>query len=316
VRYAAGYAKNAARIARWLRREPVNLLHTNECGCMESVLAARLAGIPKVLATYHTDSVYDVLDGRLTTGYRALERATNRLLDRAIAVSGVTRTDRVRHTGIPGSRVVTIHNGIDPDRFARLPDQASARVSLGLPADRVLIGGVGQLARYKGYDVLIRAFALVADRYPQVDLAIAGKGPLREELEALATQLGVRDRVHFLGFQSDVLRVLAALDIYALASMCEAFPYALLEAMAAGLPILATSVGGVPEVMEPGVTGHLVAPGRVDDMAGALKGLVDSASTRARMGAAARERVARHFHQRDSARRTVDVYRQMLNTVR
>jgi glycosyltransferase involved in cell wall biosynthesis len=283
---------------------------------MESVLAARLAGVPKVLATYHTDSAYDVLDGRLTAGYRALERATNRLLDRAIAVSGVTRSDRVRIAGIPGSRVVTIHNGIDPDRFARLPARAAARAELGLPADRVLIGGVGQLARYKGYDVLIRAFAGVAGRCPQADLVIAGTGPLREELEALADRLGARGRIHFLGFQPDVLRVLAALDIYVLASICEALPYALLEAMAAGLPVLATAVGGVPEVIEPGVSGLLVAPGRVDAMADALGRLADSAPARARLGAAARERVGRHFHQRDSARRTIAVYRQLLNLPR
>jgi glycosyltransferase involved in cell wall biosynthesis len=313
VRYAVGYARMAARIARHLRSEPVDVLHTNECGCMQSVLAARLARVPRVIATYHTTSVYDRLAGRLTPGYRMLEQATNRLLDRAIAVSDSTRLDRVRHTRIPGSRVVTIHNGVDPDEFDRLPDVRTARASLGLPGDRLILGAVGQLQPYKGFDVLIRAFAALAGDHPDVNLAVAGSGPQQEELEFLAGQLGVRSRVHFLGFQANVPLVLAALDVYVLSSRCEALPYALLEAMAAKRPVVATTVGGVAEVIEAGVSGLLVPPGRVGALSENLRHLVRSESTRTRIGTAARERVVRYFHQRDSAQQTIEVYRQLLN---
>lgn len=316
IRDVAGYVRSAVRIARYFRQYPVDLLHTNECGCMESVLAGRLARVPKVLATFHTDSAYDVLDGRLTLSYRIVERWSNRLLDGAIAVSEATRSDRVRHTGISQSRVVTIHNGIDPTRLGARPEPALARRHLGLPDDRILVGGVGQLRMYKGFDVLIKAFARVAGLYPQADLVITGTGPLHADLTNLADGLGVNGRVHFIGFQPDVLRVLAALDVFALPSRCEALPYVILEAMAAGLPVIATTVGGVPEVIEDGLSGLLVPPTRVDSMAEGIGWLLGSVSERSRLGAAARERVVRHFQQRDSAQRTIGVYRHLLTSAR
>jgi len=312
VRYATGYARSAARIARFIRTEGVDLLHTNECGCMESVLAARLAHVPKVIATYHTDSAYDVLAGRLTPGYRILEQLTNRLLDQAIAVSESTRQDRVRNTRIPASRVITIHNGIDPDKFIPPADAQDACAMLGLPINRVLIGSVGQLQRYKGFDVLLQAFAAAAGDVPQADLVIAGAGPALGELESLVARLGLRSRVHFLGFQSNIPLVLAALDLYVMASRCEALPYALLEAMVAKLPVIATTVGGIPEVIEDGVSGLLVPPGRADCLSKALLQMLRSESLRHRAGIGARERVVQRFHQRDSAERTINVYRQLL----
>ncbi|HKB02895.1 MAG TPA: glycosyltransferase family 4 protein [Gemmataceae bacterium] len=312
VRYAVGYVREARRLAPYLRAEPVDLLHTNECGIMTSGLAARLAGVPRVLATYHTQSDYDRLAGRLTLGYRLLERATSRLLDQAVAVSEATRQDRIRTAWVPADRVATIHNGIDATGFDPLADPAGARAALGLPADRVLFGAVAQLQVYKGIDILLRAFATVAARHPQADLVIAGTGPLRNELEALAGILGLRDRVRFLGFQSDVTRVFAALDVYVLSSQCEALPYALLEAMAAGKPVVATTVGGVPEVIEPSVSGFLVPPDQADELAEALATLAASADLRVRYGHAARKRVETMFDQRASAERTIDLYRQAL----
>jgi glycosyltransferase involved in cell wall biosynthesis len=145
---------------------------------------------------------------------------------------------------------------------------------------------------------------------------VAGTGPLREDLESLTDRLGVRSRVHFLGFQSNVPLVLAALDVYVLSSLCEALPYALLEAMAAKLPVIATTVGGIPEVIEPGVSGLLVPPGRMDALSEGIRRLLRSEGTRSRIGTAARERVTRYFHQRNSAENTIAIYRQVLNGIR
>lgn len=313
IRYATGYVRSAARLAREIRAESIDLLHTNECGCMESVLASRLAGVPRVLATYHTDSSYGRLQNRLTTSIKVLDRFANRLLDRAISVSECTRLDRIRYARAVPSRVVTIHNGIDPAPYDHLPDARTARAALNLPPDRIVIGAVGQLNPFKGYDVLLRAFARVAPAHPTADLAVAGTGACRGELESLARELGIESRVRFLGFQSDVPLVLAALDVYVMASRCEALPYALLEAMAAKLPIVATTVGGIPEVIEHGRSGLLVPPGRADALSAALHELLGDRQRWSRIGTAARERIDRRFHQRDSARDTVAVYRQMLN---
>lgn len=313
VRLWAGFGRNGRRLAAQFRARLVDLLHTNNTGCEESAIAARLAGVPRVLGTFHVDSTYDLQGVRSGLRHRLLERLSNRCLHRAIAVSEATKADWVRRTGIPPGRVVTIPNGVDPDAFRRRVSKAEARARLGLPREGgVLIGGVGRLDEAKGFADLIEAFALLTATDPRAELAIAGTGPLREGLAARAAALGVADRVHFLGFRPDVRDVFEALDVFALSSLCEAMPYALLEAMAAGLPAVGTRVGGVAEVIEAGETGFVVPPREPAAMASALRPLVESSELRDRLGAEGRERVEREFHVRDTVRRTVDVYREMI----
>jgi glycosyltransferase involved in cell wall biosynthesis len=133
-------------------------------------------------------------------------------------------------------------------------------------------------------------------------------------LEAAAAHHGISKRVRFLGFQPDVQPVLDALDIFAMPSRTEALPYALLEAMAAGLPAVGAAVGGVPEVIDSGETGLLVTPRDLVALAAGLRTVLGNASLRNRMGAAGRERVATRFHERDMVGRTADVYRRLIGT--
>jgi glycosyltransferase involved in cell wall biosynthesis len=308
----AGFVRDAARLARRFRTRLPDLLHTNNTGCDESPVAARLAGVPRVLGTFHVDPGYDLNGERSGFRHRLMEHVSNHCLDRAIAVSAATKAAWVRRTHLPAGRVATVHNGIDPDHFRRRRDRAGARTVLGLPPGGLLIGGVGRLEEAKGFATLIEAVALLARDHPELTVLLAGHGPLRAELAALAERLGVAGRVRFLGFCRDVQPVYDALDVFVLPSLCETLGYAHLEAMATGLPAVGTTVGGVPEVIDDGVTGALVPPRDGPALATALRPLLASAELRERMGAAGRERVVRRFHVRDMVRRTLQIYDEML----
>ncbi len=311
-----GFVRTAHRLAGLIRQRPLDLFHTQNTGCEESPVAARLAGVPRVLGTFHVDSSYDLHRQRSGATHRILEHVSNHCLDAAIAVSRATKRDWVRRTHIPGERVVTIYNGIDPDRFRRQRSRSDARGQLGLPADVLVVGGVGRLDEAKGFSHLIAAAARLRAEFPGLVVAITGDGPMRKSLEAEAVREGVEDVVRFLGFRSDVQLVLDALDVFVLPSLCEAHPYALLEAMATKLPAVGTAVGGVPETIVDGITGFVVPPRNSDRLAVAIRTLLLDPDLRLRLGEAARDRVIREFDERITVRRTIQLYRDLLGTRR
>ncbi|MGA2065032.1 MAG: glycosyltransferase family 4 protein [Thermoguttaceae bacterium] len=312
-----GFAREARRAARRIREaEPVDLFHTQNTGCEEMPVAARLARIPSVLGTFHVDSTCDLEGARSGFTYRALEWISNRCLHRAIAVSEATRRDWIARTGIPEHRVVTIHNGIDPERFCRKTSAGEARRRLGLPEDGQAVAGVGRLNAAKGFAYLIEALALLRQEFPKANVVLAGSGPLREKLESRAAALGLADRVVFLGQCADVDPVFDAADVFVLPSLSEALGFALLEAMAHELPAVGTRVGGVPEVLVPEETGFLVPPRDAAALAAALRPLLSSAELRSRMGQAGHQRVLQHFREDEMVRKTIDIYRQMLHNSR
>jgi glycosyltransferase involved in cell wall biosynthesis len=289
-------------------------LHSNAAGCEEAPVAARLAGVPRLLGTFHVDSTYDLARVRSSLPHRLLECLSNHCLDRAVAVSDATKRDWVSRTHLPARRVVCIHNGIDPERFQRRSQRSEARAQLGLPVTNdLLIGAVGRLDAEKGFADLLQAAALLVPDFPGVRIAIAGDGPLQQPLREQALRLGLSERVHWLGFRRDVQTVYDALDIFVLPSLCEALGYACLEAMATELPAVASRVGGLSEVVVPGSTGLLVPPRNPPALAAALRTLLDSEELRRRMGHAGRQRVARLFSEREMVRRTLDVYRELLD---
>jgi glycosyltransferase involved in cell wall biosynthesis len=310
----SGFGREALRLSRCFRRQPVDLLHTNHAGCEESAVAARIAGVPRVLGTFHVDSTYDIARTRSGLRHRVLEVVSNHCLHAAIAVSDATGRDWIRRTRLSPRRVTTIHNGIDPENDAAPQDQAAARRQLGLPlGDAQIIGGVGRLDAVKGFDVLLEAIALLRPQHPNLTLALAGDGPVRHALQQQAARLGIADRVHFLGFCKDVRQVYAALDIFAMPSRCEALPYALLEAMTAQLPAVASRIGGVPEVILPGQTGLLIPVGDSHALAAALASLLINRDLRQQMGRAARERIIHYFSEREMIAQTLALYRRLLN---
>ncbi len=228
--------------------------------------AARLAGIPS-LYTEHSN---------LRPDERLLWRAqpwVSRLASTVIADAAGVREVLIAHHGLAPERVSVIYNGIDLPAYGLL-DQATARAELGLPAEARLLGTVARLAPVKNQALLLRALARVdADWH----LVMAGDGELRGELEALAAELAIAPRVHFLGRRDDVPRVLAALDAFILTSVSEGLPISVLEAMAAGLPVVATAVGGLAELVAPERTGLLVPSQDSDALVAAIARLTPEA---------------------------------------
>lgn len=245
-----------------------------------AAVAGRLCGVPVTCVAKRNVDAFE------TPRQIAVQRLAHRLATHVTAVSREVASSSVA-LGVPAERVTVIENGVDVGRF----DGATRRDGVpgleGVPADAALVGSVGCLAPRKDYGTLLAALALLG-RDRRWRCALAGDGPDRAALEARAAELGVADRVLFLGERSDVDRLLPAFDVFVLSSREEGIPNALLEAMAAARPCVATRVGGNAEVLEDGRTGWLVPAQDPAALAGALGSALADPAEAARRGAAAR----------------------------
>jgi len=258
-------------------------------------LAGRLAGVPVVLSTVHNSLFdYEVSPGR-RRAYVLAERLTSTLADRVIAVSTAVAHDLVLRYGIAASKVVTVRNGIAADAFAPARPPALVRDELGLHRDDRLIGVAARMTEQKGHRVLLDALPSVAARFPRMRCLLIGDGPLRPALETRARALGLTERCRFTGARDDVADLLAALELVVLPSWSEGLSFALLEAMALGRPVVATHVGGNPEVIDHDRTGLLVAPGDATALAGAIQRLLECPEEARAMGARGAARVRAEF---------------------
>jgi glycosyltransferase involved in cell wall biosynthesis len=294
----------SGRIARAIRARNIEIVHAHQyTPFFYSALAKPLCGFrPKVILTEHGRHYPD----RVSPLRRAVNRlALDRLADAVTAccrfsAEGLTRTD-----GFAGNRIEVIENGIDVDRYGPAADPAALKTTLGLDPGRRYVVHVARHHPVKDQATLLRGFALAG--LPGVDLLMAGDGPLREELEALAAQLGVRDRVKFLGIRTDVADLMRAADVFALTSVSEAASLTLLEAMATGLPSVVTAVGGNPEIVRHEREGLLFPRGDASACAIAFRRLFADPALAARLGAAARARAQERYR----LDRTVDEYHRL-----
>jgi glycosyltransferase involved in cell wall biosynthesis len=217
-----------------------------------------------------------------------------------IAVSEATRRYQRLHNFVRGSRIETIHNFIDYPRLAAVSADARLRVreSLAIAADAPLLGIVGNVIRRKGLLYLVRALPAILAAVPDARLLVIGgeeRGDYASRVRAAAEQSGVAAAITWTGHRSDIGELLAALDLYVLPSLEESFPLSVLEAMAAGLPVVATAVGGIPECVVPGETGLLVPPAKTAPLAAAIVALLGDPALRRRFGQAGRLRIQQRF---------------------
>lgn len=246
-----------------------------------------------------SSGVVSRISSRRDTGFRYsqtlrwLYNKINGCFATIIAASNAVREALVE-TGVDEARVRLIYNGVDLARFAGSGRDAVRR-EIGIPEDAVALGMVANLVPVKDHETALRALATLHASGRPAHLILAGEGELEDALRAQAGELGLGSFVHFLGRRNDVPAVLDAMDIFVLASLTEGLSNALLEAMAAGKPVVATRVGGNPEVVAQDSTGILVPPGDAGGLAEALGTLYSDQPLRERMGLAARERVAEAF---------------------
>jgi glycosyltransferase involved in cell wall biosynthesis len=251
-------------------------------------LAAWRAGLPVVLSAIHSTGWPD--------GINWLNRRLTPITDGFIAVAQRHGEHLVRQEGFPRHKVRVIPNGVDVQRFRPCGEtRMAARRELGIDAAAPVCGIVAALRPEKNHELFLHAAARVLAARPAARFLIIGDGPRRHDLERLSAALNLGNAVQFLGSRSDVAELLTALDLFALTSHNEANPVSILEAMATGLPIVATHVGSVAESVEQEVTGFLVPPDSVDEMASRWLDLMDDGPLRQSMGAAGRRRVVERW---------------------
>jgi glycosyltransferase involved in cell wall biosynthesis len=277
------------RLYRIIRAFAPDIVHTHlQAPNLYGRLVAIVSRVPVVVASEH--NVYGTKARRYVWVERVLATRTTAL----IAVTEQVRRFLSQQLGIDPSRILTIENGIAPasPSPARV---AEWRRRLALPSERPVLATVASLTPKKGHTFLIDAFAQLRARDFAGELLLAGDGPERAALEAKAAALGVADRIHFLGVVRHIADVLALCDVFVLPSLVEGLPLALLEAMAAGKPVVATAVGGVPDVVSTGTNGVLVEPGSAGALAAALDDICRRADLRRMYGERARRTVLERF---------------------
>lgn len=285
----AGDPRNATRVRTLLRTEGVGLLHTHAllAGNLAGRLGARLAGVP-VISHMHASDRFG-RDGAAAWGRRRADTATTRLCAAVIAVSNELK-ESLERLGYPPDRIVVIENGVD--LTPSLADRATTREQLGVAGEAPVALMVGRLSPDKGQLDLIEAIAEVPDlRGVIVGVDVLGSG-YAEKLGAAARELGVEERVLFAGFRSDVSDLLAAADVLVLPSRQEELPLVVLEAMAQGVPVVASRVGALPGLVEARGAGILVEPGDIGLLADAIRRVVGDRTAAAAMGEAGRTTAA------------------------
>ena len=308
-----------AQLVAIMRRERPHVVHTHTAKAgFVGRLAARIAGVPVVVHTFHGHVFSGYFSPRATRIFLLLERLSAHLADRIITPSAELKRQLTEDYHIcPPNHITVIENGIDLDPLIGLTRHGGDfRAAHNIPPEVPLIGIVGRLVPIKNHDLFFQAARRVIDQIPNAHFAIVGDGERRAELTALAANLGLADRTHWAGWQSDVLPVYSALDCAVLCSHNEGHPIALIEAMAAGVPIAATNVGGVADLLRDSRSektyGALVPPGDADALAAGiiagLRGAFDLAATRESVRACCDSRVM--------SARTADLYRELLNRKR
>ncbi len=283
-------------LARALRQSQAEVAQLHDPHAVGSgVLAARLAGRVRTVATRRVDFP---LRGPLSRWkYRSCDRTI--VVSRAIA--SVMEQD-----GFPRARLSLVYEGV-PDPTPAASGRAALQ-ALGIPAGAPVVGNVAALSVHKDHATLLDAAGIVLRRRPETRFVIAGDGPLRRELEARAREGGLEGRVVFAGFRNDVDRLLPAFDVFCLSSHLEGLGTSLLDAMAFGLPIVATAAGGIPEAVEDGSTGIVVPVRNPVALAQGLLALLEDPDRRRRLGAAGRKRFLERFTADRMVQETLRVY--------
>jgi glycosyltransferase involved in cell wall biosynthesis len=293
-------ALSILRLARLIREQRPRILHTHtaKAGTVGR-LAALLAGDARpevVVHTFHGHVLRGYFGPLKSGAFRLLERLLARVTTRLIAVSPQVRDDLVALGVAPAEKFSVVRLGIELDeRLETSEGRAEARARLGIGAEQFVVGWVGRMTGVKRTDDVLEALRLLRGRGVDAVLVLVGDGPDREHVERRASELGIVRSCLFLGYQEDVSGWYRAFDAMILPSANEGTPVVVIEALAAGCPVVATSVGGVPDVVRDGVDGFLVPPRDTEALAERLVRLAEDPELRARMGAAGRESVPSRY---------------------
>jgi glycosyltransferase involved in cell wall biosynthesis len=290
----------APRLETWLRSVAPDVVHVHSGAWLKGARAARHARVPRVVHTMH-GLIGD--DGE-PWFMPVLHRWAAQHTDWVATVSVPLRDYLVRRMNMDLAKVRVIPNSVNTDDFYPGPPTGALRETLRIASDRLVVGTVARLDPVKNHALLLDAFARVRTAVPEAELAIIGDGPLRGDLESLARSPELNGHVHFFGAATDVAALYRELDLFVLSSNAEGTSMSTLEAMASRVCIVATSVGGTPDLLANGASGMLVPPGDPAALAAALTEALLDATKRRRLAAAGRARVEEYY----SERSMIDAY--------
>ena len=258
--------------------------HTYKAGIL-GCWAAKMAGAPIIVHTPHGHVFFGHFSPLVTKFFMMIEKITTSIIDCVVALSEGERTDYIAFSVAQPEKIVKIHSGVEVTRFMKARfGIKEKRKSLGLNTKDLVVGTIGWLLRIKGPLYLLKAMEIIWQTNPGIQLVYVGKGDLEEGLKKEAYRIGVSDKVTFLGWRDDIPEIMQVLDIFVLPSLNEGMGRVLVEAMAAGKPIVASDVGGIPDLVKDGQNGFLVKPGDVSDLSFAIKKLLDDKKMREEMG--------------------------------
>ncbi len=302
------------RLLRYLREQYTDLLHTQlEFSNTLGSVAAHILGIPSV-CTLHTLDKFD-MRSRAYWRNTVMRRSLRHFSDRIIAVSEETRQYHIKHAGFPPHKIVTLHNGINlaPFNVAGEAERRAIRAEFAIPPDAPVLLTVAVLRQPKGIQYMLSAMPAILEQVPEARYLVVGSGGHEAELKAQARQAGLLERVIFAGMRQDIPALMAAGDIFVLPTLTEALPTVLAEAMSTRKPIIASTVGGIPEMVDHERSGLLVPPGEPEHLTAACLRLLRNPAEAAAMGRVGEEIAAQRFEISRQAQRLAALYQEVLN---
>lgn len=290
------------KLSRLFRKEEIEVLHTHNCApAIYGAPAAKLAGVSAIINTRH---------GREK---KIVNRFIWNLNDNIIAVSEDAKKEFLKWNHVKEDRVEVIYNGININKYGgKEVIKDDIKMKLNIPSSVVVIGTIGRLSPEKDHHTLLKAFSIIVKSLENVNLVIVGDGILRKDLESYSLELGISEKVIFLGFREDIPDILSIFDLFVLPSETEGVSLTLLEAMAGSKPVVATDVGGNPEVVSNGETGLLVPPRDHERMAKAILHVLKDKELSDSMGGKGLERAVKHFSLDKTADSYGDIYKYWL----
>jgi len=302
-------------LVHFLETERFDIVNTNLIRAdIIGRFAARKAKVPVIITTEHGIHTWGVKGKLVESLVKRLYIYTTRFTDRIIAVSDYVK-QCLQSAGVPAEKIVRIYNGVDLERFVpSTPEQKSEFVKY--LSDRKVnhvIGGVGHLITLKGHSYFIQAIPRILEKHPNSLFIIVGEGPLHNQLVNEVKRLGLTDKVRFLGRLSTITpQVISTFDVLVQPSLTESFGLVVAEALACGVPVVATKVGGLPEIVEDGINGFLVEPRSPSAIAEKVIWLLDNKESAKRLGANGRETVAQKFDINTTVREYYELYKEVL----
>ena len=297
------------RLARELQQLAPDIVHTRGWATVDAICAARVAGVPRVIHGEHGREASDPNGHNLKRNIA--RKCLSPLVSRFVTVSEDLRSWLIRIVGVPEFKVTTIHNGVDTDRFSSVGRTAS-RASLRLDDSVFAIGTVGRLDPVKDHISLLHAFRPIARSDRPCCLIIVGDGPMKSAIERIGTDLKISDKIRLLGERNDIPEVLKACDLFTLTSVAEGISNTILEAMASALPVVATRVGGNPELVDDGTNGYLVSAGDMAGLTAAYESYLYNPNLRDLHGRNARTRVEQKFSLERMANQYARLYQELM----